>query len=123
MKHFIFTQFAFGAAIIGAIAVMMFMLHGLVGAILYFAFVAVCLTLAVWLGNRNPKEDTVDAPSRHIVEWEYMTVTTYANMLYFLDKGWWYAKANFDWDTLAEKVDCTYTLRRPIIRKEATDEW
>ena len=46
MKHFIFTQFAFGAAFIATIAVTMFMLHGLVGGLLYLAFAAVCLTPA-----------------------------------------------------------------------------
>ena len=46
MKRFIFTQFAFGAVIIAIIAAMMFMLHGIVGAIFYLAFAAVCLTPA-----------------------------------------------------------------------------
>ena len=47
MKRFIFIQFAFGAVIIGAIAVMMFMLHGLVSGLLYLAFAGVCLIPAV----------------------------------------------------------------------------
>lgn len=46
MKRFIFTQFAFGAVIVGTIAVMMFALHGVKGAALYLAFAAVCLTPA-----------------------------------------------------------------------------
>lgn len=46
MKRYIFTQFAFAAAIIGTIAVMMFMLHGIVGGVLYLAFAAVCFTPA-----------------------------------------------------------------------------
>lgn len=47
MKRFIFTQFAFGAVIIGTVAVMMFMLHGFAGLALYLAFAAVCMTPAV----------------------------------------------------------------------------
>lgn len=43
MKRHIFTQFAFAAAIIGTIAVMMFALHGAVGVMLYLAFAAVCM--------------------------------------------------------------------------------
>ncbi|MDE6535884.1 MAG: hypothetical protein K2K82_07760 [Muribaculaceae bacterium] len=43
MKRYIFTQFAFGAVIIGTIAVMMYVVHGIVGAALYLAFAGVCL--------------------------------------------------------------------------------
>lgn len=47
MKRLIFIQFAFAAVIIGTIAVMIYMLHGVKGTALYLAFAAVCLTPAV----------------------------------------------------------------------------
>lgn len=47
MKRYIITSFAFAALIIGTIAVMMYMVHGVKGAALYLAFAAVCLTPAV----------------------------------------------------------------------------
>ncbi|MBD5224815.1 MAG: hypothetical protein HDS68_02465 [Bacteroidales bacterium] len=46
MKRYITTSCAFGAVIIATIAVMMFLLHGLAGAILYLLFAAICLTPA-----------------------------------------------------------------------------
>lgn len=47
MKRFVFGQFAFSAVIIGVIAALMFMSHGVVGAVLYLAFAALCMTPAV----------------------------------------------------------------------------
>ena len=56
MKRFIFTQFAFGAVILGAIAVMMYVVHGIVGAALYLAFAAVCMTPAVLMAKKILKD-------------------------------------------------------------------
>lgn len=47
MKRFIFTQFAFGAVIIGAIAWMMYVIHGVAGAALYLVFAGVYLIPAI----------------------------------------------------------------------------
>lgn len=57
MKRFIFKQFAFGAVIIGAIAVMMFAMHGFVGLALYLAFAALCLTPAALKARAILKEE------------------------------------------------------------------
>lgn len=57
MKRFIFIQFTFGAVIIGAIAVMMFVLHGFVGMALYLAFAAVCLTPAMLKARAIVREE------------------------------------------------------------------
>ena len=55
MKRFIFTQFAFGAVIIGVIAAMMHTLWGIVGLALYLAFAGVCLIPAVLKAREIPK--------------------------------------------------------------------
>lgn len=117
MKRFIFIQFAFAALIIGTIAVMMFVLHGAKGMALYLAFAAVCLMLPWWIVRRKSKaEKTETKPSSQIVEWEYMTLTDLASALDFVYKGWWYVGVKSEWDIFTERVECIYTLRRPIVK-------
>lgn len=52
MKRFIFTQFAFGVAILSMVAAIFYILHGWLGAVLYMAFAAVCLTPAIITAKR-----------------------------------------------------------------------
>ena len=47
MRRFIFIQFAFAAAIIGTIAVMLYMFHGWLGVVAYLMFAVFCLIPAI----------------------------------------------------------------------------
>lgn len=47
MKRFIFTQFAFGVAILGVVSVMQYTIWGIWGMVAYILFASLCLTPAI----------------------------------------------------------------------------
>ena len=57
MRRFIFTQFAFGGALLGAIAAMQYMFWGIKGMLAYILFALLCLTPAILKARSILKEE------------------------------------------------------------------